>query len=51
MSLPERCGVVAIPSVVFYDDADEGRTKVRFAFCKRREVLEAALERLAPLGR
>jgi N-succinyldiaminopimelate aminotransferase len=50
MSLPERCGVVAIPSVVFYDDEDEGRTKVRFAFCKRREVLEAALERLATIG-
>jgi N-succinyldiaminopimelate aminotransferase len=46
MSLPERCGVVAIPSVVFYDNVDAGRTQVRFAFCKRREVLEAALDRL-----
>jgi N-succinyldiaminopimelate aminotransferase len=45
-SLPQRCGVVAIPSVVFYDHQDAGRTQVRFAFCKRREVLEAALERL-----
>jgi N-succinyldiaminopimelate aminotransferase len=50
LSLPERCGVVAIPSVVFYDDVAEGRTKVRFAFCKRPEVLEAALSRLAVLG-
>ena len=46
LSLPERCGVVAIPSVVFYDHEDEGRTKVRFAFCKRREVLAEAVERL-----
>jgi N-succinyldiaminopimelate aminotransferase len=49
MSLPERCGVVAIPSVVFYDNVDVGRTQVRFAFCKRREVLESALERLRAL--
>src|SRR4051812_1700075 len=26
MSLPERCGVVAIPSLVFYDDRDAGRS-------------------------
>jgi N-succinyldiaminopimelate aminotransferase len=49
-SLPERCQVVAIPSVVFYDDLEEGRTKVRFAFCKRPEVLTQALERLSGLG-
>jgi N-succinyldiaminopimelate aminotransferase len=49
MSLPERCGVVAIPSVVFYDNVDAGRTQVRFAFCKRHEVLEEALERLGRL--
>ena len=34
-SLPERCGVVAIPNVVFYDDKEAGRPLVRFAFCKR----------------
>jgi len=49
-SLPERCGVVAIPSVVFYDNVDAGRTQVRFAFCKRQEVLAEALSRLAALG-
>jgi N-succinyldiaminopimelate aminotransferase len=48
-SLPERCGVVAVPNVVFYDDVDAGRTLVRFAFCKRLEVLEAAVDRLAAL--
>jgi len=45
-ALPGRCGVVAIPNVVFYDNADAGRSQVRFTFCKRREVLEAAVERL-----
>jgi len=45
-ALPERAGVVAIPSAVFYDDKQAGKTQVRFAFCKRREVLEQALGRL-----
>jgi N-succinyldiaminopimelate aminotransferase len=50
-SLPERCGVVAIPNVVFYDDVDAGRYLVRFAFCKRHDVLEEALTRLKRLTR
>jgi N-succinyldiaminopimelate aminotransferase len=49
-SLPERCGVVAVPNVVFYDDVEAGRPLVRFAFCKRLSVLEEAVERLAGLG-
>jgi N-succinyldiaminopimelate aminotransferase len=48
-SLPERCGVVAIPTSVFYDDKDAARTLVRFAFCKRPEVIAEAAERLAGL--
>ena len=32
---------------VFYDDADAGRTLVRFAFCKRPEVIDEAARRLA----
>ncbi len=49
LALPERCGVVAIPSSVFYDpaDPDAGRTLVRWAFCKRANVLDEALARLA----
>jgi N-succinyldiaminopimelate aminotransferase len=43
--LPVRHGVVAIPSRVFYD-SDAGTHYVRFAFCKRPDVLEAALVRL-----
>jgi N-succinyldiaminopimelate aminotransferase len=47
--LPERAGVVAIPSVVFYDNKEAGRTQVRFTFCKRPEVLKEALARLTVL--
>jgi N-succinyldiaminopimelate aminotransferase len=46
LALPERAGVVAIPSQVFYDDLDEGRHLVRWAFCKRREVIDEGLRRL-----
>jgi N-succinyldiaminopimelate aminotransferase len=45
--LPHSAGVVAIPSEVFYDNRAAGQTQVRFAFCKRREVLAEALARLA----
>ncbi|WP_433321253.1 pyridoxal phosphate-dependent aminotransferase [Micromonospora sp. CA-269861] len=48
-SLPERCGVVAVPTQVFYDDTDAGRRLVRFAFCKRPEVLTEAVTRLRSL--
>jgi N-succinyldiaminopimelate aminotransferase len=48
-SLPERCGVVAVPNVVFYDDVEAGRPLVRFAFCKRMSVLEEAVDRLSGL--
>jgi N-succinyldiaminopimelate aminotransferase len=50
LGLPDRAGVVAIPSAVFYDDKDAGRTQVRFAFCKRPEVLTEAISRLAALA-
>jgi N-succinyldiaminopimelate aminotransferase len=48
--LPERAGVVAIPHQVFYDHVDVGRPLVRWAFCKRPEVIEEALERLQVLA-
>jgi N-succinyldiaminopimelate aminotransferase len=50
-ALPERAGVVAIPNAVFYDDVEAGRSLVRFAFCKRPEVLAEAVERLSTLSR
>ncbi|WP_395295224.1 pyridoxal phosphate-dependent aminotransferase [Kitasatospora hibisci] len=46
-ALPERCGVVAIPNAVFYDDQEAGRPLVRFTFCKKDEVLREAVARLA----
>jgi N-succinyldiaminopimelate aminotransferase len=46
LALPERAGVVAIPAQVFYDDQEEGRHKVRWAFCKEREVIEEGVRRL-----
>src|SRR5690349_4426864 len=45
-SLPERSGVVAVPTQVFYDHEDAGRRLVRFAFCKRPAVLNEAVARL-----
>jgi N-succinyldiaminopimelate aminotransferase len=47
--LPARCGVVAIPNSVFYDDPEAGRSQVRFTFCKQDAVLEEAASRLAAL--
>jgi N-succinyldiaminopimelate aminotransferase len=40
---------VAVPNVVFYDTTEAGRSQVRFAFCKRPEVLAEAAARLARL--
>lgn len=50
-SMPERCGVVGVPVSVFCDDPDLARTLVRFAFCKKDEVLQEAATRLATLAR
>jgi len=49
-SLPQRCGVVAVPTQVFYDHPEEGRRIIRFAFCKRPEVLDEAVSRLRRLN-
>ena len=48
-ALPERCGVVAVPNVVFYDDLEAGRPLVRFACCKREAVIAEAVHRLGTL--
>ena len=48
-ALPARSGVVGVPVSVFHDDVDAARTLVRFAFCKRDEVLDEACRRLAAL--
>jgi len=49
LGLPERCGVVAVPTSLFYDDPEAGRHLVRFAFCKKPEVLCEAIDRLSVL--
>ena len=48
-ALPHRCGVVAIPNEVLYADKAAGRHLVRFAFCKRLDVLDEAVARLKTL--
>lgn len=45
--LPELVGVAAVPVSVFCSDEALGATLVRFAFCKRDEVLAEAVTRLA----
>lgn len=49
LALPEACGVVAVPSEVFYRSKDAGRHLVRFAFCKKDDVLDEAITRLKTL--
>jgi N-succinyldiaminopimelate aminotransferase len=49
-ALPERCGVVAVPTQVFYDHQEQGRRLIRFAFCKREDVIDEAAKRLRTLA-
>ena len=50
LALPEACGVVAVPSEVFYRTKEAGRHFVRFAFCKKDDVLDEAISRLSTLN-
>jgi aspartate/methionine/tyrosine aminotransferase len=47
--LTTNIGVAAIPPSVFYLTPGMGKNLVRFAFCKKRETMRAACERLAKL--
>ena len=49
LQLPELAGVAAVPVSVFHDDPQAARSLVRFAFCKRDDVLLDAVQRLAKL--
>ncbi len=49
--MPARCGVVAVPAAAFYSDPLAPTPLVRFAFCKRPEVLDEAAHRLISLRR
>ncbi len=48
--LAREHGVASVPGSSFYSDPADGRTQVRFAFCKTIETLERAAERLAALA-
>ncbi|GLY96352.1 aminotransferase [Actinoplanes sp. NBRC 103695] len=48
-SLPARCGVVAVPTQVFYDHKEAGRHLIRFAFCKKESVIDEAADRFRKL--
>ncbi|HVK22619.1 MAG TPA: pyridoxal phosphate-dependent aminotransferase [Actinokineospora sp.] len=48
--LPGRIGVAGVPVQVFTDNPDRWRHLVRFAFCKKDEILDEAIERLHKLG-
>ncbi|GAA2732279.1 pyridoxal phosphate-dependent aminotransferase [Actinocorallia aurantiaca] len=45
-ALPGLAGVVCIPTGVFYAEPARGRHYVRFAFCKKDEVIDEAVARL-----
>lgn len=49
--LTGEVGVAAIPPSAFYERKELARSLVRFAFCKRKETLERAIERLGMLRR
>jgi aminotransferase len=49
--LVESIGVAAVPGSSFYQRAETGRQKLRFAFCKKIETLDAAAERLSRLSK
>jgi len=46
LRLPGEAGVAAIPVAAFSTEPDRLRSLVRFAFCKRADVLDEALDRL-----
>ncbi|ASR33913.1 aminotransferase [Prauserella marina] len=48
--LPERVGVAAVPVKVFTDHPAEWNHVLRFAFCKRDNVLDEAISRLHKLA-
>jgi len=47
--LVEKAGVATVPGSSFYSHPSLGKTKVRFCFPKKKETLQAAVERLKKL--
>jgi N-succinyldiaminopimelate aminotransferase len=48
--LTQHIGVAAIPPSVFYNEPAHGRGLLRWAFCKKRETIATAIERLGKLA-
>jgi aminotransferase len=48
--LVSEVGVAAVPGSSFYSNTADGRQRLRFHFARRRETLEAAVERLSRLA-
>jgi len=48
--LAREGGVATVPGTSFFSHKELGRKLVRFAFCKKRETLERAAERLASIN-
>jgi aspartate/methionine/tyrosine aminotransferase len=48
--LAREIGVATVPGTSFYHDPKLGETVTRFAFCKKKETLERAAERLASIS-
>ena len=46
MQLPATKGVAAIPLAAFTDNPEPWKSKVRFAFCKRPEIIREAVRRM-----
>ncbi len=49
--LVREIGVASVPGSSFYSRAEDGRTTVRFAFCKTGEMLRDAVQRLREVRR
>lgn len=47
--LVQEAGVAAVPGSSFYKTPEDGRSYLRFAFCKTDKTLEAAAERLSKI--
>jgi aminotransferase len=48
--LTSEVGVAPVPGSSFFGDAEQGRTLVRFAFCKKLDTLREAVNRLRAMG-
>jgi aspartate/methionine/tyrosine aminotransferase len=48
--LAEEVGVATVPGMSFYQPPSLGKHLTRFAFCKKKETLEKAAERLETLA-